>query len=74
MVSIRFPDSQTEVRGLGFLLGRFSFKTFKSGHTIVPEAAVRALHDQQIQCIVEGPATAEQIGPKVRRSGPIEIV
>jgi hypothetical protein len=74
MVSIRFPDSQTEKRALGFLFGRISFKTFRSGQTIVPETAVHALREQGIECIVEEPATAEQIGPEVRRTGPIEII
>ena len=60
MVSIRFSDRDTEKRGLGFLLGRFSRRVLKSGEHLVPEAALEALADQGIPFSVLGKATYEQ--------------
>lgn len=48
MVTITFPDCETEKRALAFLLGRFSGRILKSGEHIVPEAALEALADQDI--------------------------
>jgi len=48
MVTIRFPDRETEKRALAFLLGRFSGRVFKSGKHVVPEAALKALAEQKI--------------------------
>ena len=52
MTRIRFPDSAVERRALGFLAGRFSFKTWSSGETIVPEAALAALAHEGISFTV----------------------
>jgi hypothetical protein len=60
MVTIRFPDRDTEKRALAFLLGRFSGRVLKSGEHIIPEAALEALADQNIPFTVEGKATYEQ--------------
>jgi hypothetical protein len=48
MVTITFPDRDTEKRALAFLLGRFSGRVLRSGEHIVPEAALEALADQNI--------------------------
>lgn len=40
MITITFPDRETEKRALGFLLGRFSGRVLKSGEHLVPEAAL----------------------------------
>jgi hypothetical protein len=60
MVIITFPDKLTEKKAIGFLLGRFSGKFFKSGDHIVPEAAVEALAAQNFVFTVKGKATYEQ--------------
>ena len=60
MVIIRFPDEQNERRGLGFLAGRFSGKSFASGETVVPEAALTYLALEGIKFTVEGPANYER--------------
>jgi hypothetical protein len=39
MIVITFPDSGTQKKAVGFLLGRFSGKVLKGGEHIVPEAA-----------------------------------
>ena len=54
MVTITFPDRDTEKRALAFLLGRFSGRVLRSGEHIVPEAALEALADQSIPFAVQG--------------------
>ena len=70
MVTITFPDSDTEKRALGFLLGRFSGRVIKSGEHLVPEAALEALADQNIPFAVKGKATYEQQLAAVRGASP----
>jgi hypothetical protein len=66
MIIIRFPDAATERRALGWLAGRFSFKTWASGDTLVPAAALPHLALERIPFTVVGPATYEQYAPTVR--------
>ena len=66
MIIIRFPDASSERRGLGFLAGRFSFKSWATGDTIVPEHALSALAVEGISFLVKGPATYEQLTATVR--------
>jgi hypothetical protein len=66
MIRIRFPDTATEQRGLGFLAGRFSFKSFANGETLVPPPALASLALEAIPFSVVGPATYEQYAPTVR--------
>jgi hypothetical protein len=66
MIIIRFSDAAAERRGLGFLAGRFSFKTWSSGKTLVPEAALAYLAREGISFHAEGPATYEQLTSTVR--------
>jgi hypothetical protein len=61
MIRIRFLDTASERRGLGYLAGRFSFKSWDSGITLVPEQALIALAREGIPFSVEGPASYEQI-------------
>lgn len=62
MITITFPDRETEKRALAFLLGRFSGRILKTGQHLVPEVALEALANQQIQSTVEGKSTyAQQI-------------
>jgi len=49
-----------EKRALAFLLGRLSGRVLKSGEHIVPEAALEALADQNIQFVVRGKAIYER--------------
>jgi hypothetical protein len=62
MITIKFPDRETEKRAVGFLIGRFSGRILKTGEHIVPEAALEALATQRIPFTVLGKTTyAEQI-------------
>ena len=73
MVTITFPDRQTEKRALGFLLGRFSGRVMKSGEHLVPEAALEALADQGIPFMVKGKATYEQQVAALRGATPAPV-
>lgn len=57
MVVITFPDSDTQKKALGFLLGRFSGKVLKNGEHIVPEAALEALAEGGLKFTVKTSTT-----------------
>jgi hypothetical protein len=56
-IKLRFPDPESERKALGFLAGRFSFKTFHDGSTLVPETALSHLALAGLRFTVEGRAT-----------------
>ena len=60
MVTITFPDRQTEKVTLVFLLGRFSGRLLKTGEHLVPQAALEALAEQNIPFNVKGNASNDQ--------------
>ena len=66
MILIRFPDAGAERRALGLLAGRFSFKSWSSGKTAVPETALAYLAAENIPFCVEGQATYERLISAVR--------
>jgi len=66
MVIIRFHDDAAKRRALGWLTGRFSFKSWAGGQVLVPEAALSELALEGIPFTSEGPATYEQILASLR--------
>ena len=66
MVIIRFANPDMERRALGYLAGRFSFKTWDTGETAVPPQALGSLAAEGITFTVEGPAKYEQLTAPVR--------
>jgi hypothetical protein len=66
VVRIRFSDSQTEARALGFLAGRFSFTSWESGETLIPDTALAALALESISFTVVGPPNYAQAIPALR--------
>ena len=66
MIIIRFSDDESNRRGLGFLAGRYSCKSWSTGETIVPEQALAALASERIRFSVEGRATYEHLIPSIR--------
>ncbi len=60
MVTVTFPNRDTEKQALAFLLGRFSGRVLRSGEHLIPEAALEALADQSIPFTVKGKTTYEQ--------------
>ena len=70
MVTITFPDRETEKRALAFLLGRFSGRVLRTGEHLVPEAALEALADQSIPFTVKGKTTYKQQVAAIRGAAP----
>jgi hypothetical protein len=66
MMRLRFPEAASEPQALGYLLGRFSFKSWANGVTLVPDYALPALAREIIPFLGERPATYEQIIEAVR--------
>ena len=66
MIRIRFPDATQEREALGYLAGRFSFKSWATGETLVPEGALPHLAAEGVSFSVVGPAKYEQCIPSVR--------
>ncbi len=56
MILIRFPDAASKRVALGFLAGRFSFKSWASGEMMVAESALAYLASENIPFTVEGTA------------------
>jgi len=67
-IRIRFNDSDTETEALGFLAGRFSFRSWENGETLVPETALAALAVEGISYVVLGPPTYAHSIPTLRTS------
>ena len=61
MVIIRFPSVEMRRRALGYLLGRFSGKSWATGEILVPEPALPHLAAEGITFSVAGAATYDRI-------------
>jgi hypothetical protein len=66
MIIIRFANQEMKRRALGYLTGRFSFKSWATGEMMVPEASLPFMAAEGIQYFVEGPASYERIVPALR--------
>ena len=66
MIMIRFADDQAKRCALGWLAGRFPFKSWASGEMMVPDEALAYLAREGIRFHVEGPPKYEQAVPAVR--------
>ena len=73
MVRIRFTDIEAKKRALGYLAGRFSFKSWASGEMIVPETALPELALEGIAFSVEGPARYDQRVPTIRNPAAVAV-
>jgi hypothetical protein len=72
MIIIRYPDEAAKRRALGYLAGRFSFKSWANGEMMVPENALSALAVEGIHFIAEGPAIYERLA-SLRNPAPITV-
>ena len=61
MVIIRFASTEMRRRGLAYLLGRFSGRSWISGEVMVPEPALPHMAAEGLSFTVEGPATYDRI-------------
>lgn len=66
MIVIRFDNYESKRRAVGFLAGRFSFKSWATGEMAVAEKSLAHLAAEGIQFSVEGPATYERLVSAVR--------
>ncbi len=66
MTIIHFPTEEAKRRALGYLAGKFSFKSWATGEMAVPETALAHLAAEGIPFTVEGPATYERLVSSVR--------
>ena len=73
MVKVHFPNTEAERKALGFLAGRFPFKTYAGGYSLVPEVAIARLASEGIPFTVEGPASYEQSFSTIRDSSASSI-
>jgi hypothetical protein len=73
MIIIRFPDDANKRRALGWLAGRFSFKSWATGEMMVPDEALPYLAREGIRFLVEGPPKYEQAVPAVRDAAPAPV-
>jgi hypothetical protein len=71
MVIIRFDDSEAERRGLCWLAGRFSFKTWAGGDVMLHESALPHLARESLAFRVIGPATYEHFVPALQNADPV---
>jgi hypothetical protein len=60
MVTITFPDRETEKMALAILIGRFPGRVLRSGEHRLPESALEVLADSNLPFSVQGKATYEQ--------------
>ena len=73
MIVIRFTDDESKRRALGYLAGRYSFTTWRTGELLVPATALAELAVEGIQYTVEGPATYGQVVPALRSPAPAPV-
>ena len=66
VVMLRFDTSDEEYRALGWLAGRFSFKSWDKGDLMVHETALPYLARKGISFRVQGQATYEHFRPAIR--------
>jgi hypothetical protein len=59
MVIVHFTDHASERRALGYLTGRFSFKSWANGQMLIPEVALTFLAVEGMSFVVEGPPSYE---------------
>jgi hypothetical protein len=61
MVIVRFPTIEMRRRALGYLLGRFSGRSWATGEVLVPEPALAHLAAEGILFSVEAAGTYDRI-------------
>lgn len=66
MVILRFDNGNEERRALGWLAGRFSFKSWDNGDLMVHETVLPYLAREGIPFKVQGQATYEHFRPAIR--------
>jgi hypothetical protein len=73
MVIIQFENSDAEKKALGWLPGRFSFKTWHNGDMMIHENVLPYLAREGVAFTVKGPASYERFLPEIRTADPIAV-
>lgn len=73
MVIIRFENQESELQALDSLVGKFAFKTWRTGDLMVPAEALPHLAVEGIRFKVEGPATYEHNVPAIRDPASVTV-
>ncbi len=73
MVILRFDNEEQERQALGWLAGRFSFKTWANGDLMVHEGVLPYLAREGITFKVQGQATYEHFRPAIRDSAAASV-
>jgi hypothetical protein len=68
MVIVQFENEQNERQALGWLAGRFSFKTWDNGELMIHEEVLPYLAREGFLFKVKGTAKYEHFRPEVRTS------
>jgi hypothetical protein len=66
MVIIQFESADSEKKALGWLPGRFAFKTWSNGDLMLHENVLPFLAREGIAFKVKGPASYEHFLPAIR--------
>ena len=66
MVIVRFENAEIEKRALGYLAGRFSFRTWSNGEFLLAEAVLPYLAREGLRFTLTGSAKYEQNLPSLR--------
>jgi hypothetical protein len=73
MVIIRFDEVEAEKRALGWLAGRFSFKSWANGDLMVHERVLEHLARQSVPFRVKGPASYGHFLPSLRDPNSVAV-
>lgn len=73
MVIVQFENEDAEKKALGWLPGRFSFKSWASGDMLLHENVLPYLAREGIAFRVKGPASYEHFVPALRTPDSIAV-
>jgi len=73
MVIVQFENVEAEKKALGWLPGRFSFKTWQNGDMLLHENVLPYMAREGIAFKVKGPASYEHFIPAIRDAHPVAV-
>jgi hypothetical protein len=73
MVIVQFENVEAEKKALGWLPGRFSFKTWANGDMLLHENVLPYLAREGIVFKVIGPASYERFLPALRNTDSVAV-
>jgi hypothetical protein len=73
MVILQFESPEAEKKALGWLAGRFSFKSWRNGDLMLHETVLPYLAREGIPFKVKGRASYEHFIPEVRNPNSVPV-